>query len=72
MQVCLFEFKKKLCALSVITLRLMRTKKTHTGSVKTGLPMEVESHRSTVGRGKKTEYLGFAKLLVFLLLLSVD
>ena len=62
--------KKTLSVLSVITLRLMRTKKTHTGAVRTGLPMGVGGHHlaefgSFEGR-KRTEYLGSAGLLVFL------
>jgi len=35
---------KKLSILSVISLILLRTKKTHTGAVKTGLPMVVGDH----------------------------
>ncbi len=63
---------KKLSVLSVITLRLMHTKKTHTGAVCTGLPTEVEdrwpAELDGCGCGKMSEYLGFVRLLVFWLL----
>jgi len=38
------SYKKKLSVLSVITLRLLRTKKTHTGAVKTGFLKGVGGH----------------------------
>jgi len=64
----MFEVKK-FSVLSVITLRLMRTKKTHTGAVKTGFPRGVgDHHPADVGGRRMFEYLVSGGLLGVLLL----
>ncbi len=58
--------KKKLSVLSVITLRLLHTKKTHTGAVRTGLPKGVGGHHSAEFECRRIfKYLGCAGPLVF-------
>ena len=66
------EKEKKLSILSVITLRLLRTKKTHTGAVTTGFPRGVGDHHSAELGRKMFVYLECVEWLVFSLLWFVD
>jgi len=64
---------KKLSFLSVISLRLLRTKKTHTGAVLTGLPRRVEDHHfAELVLGQKCIYQWCGVALVALQLSVAD
>jgi len=63
---------EKSFVLSVISLSLLRTKKTHTGAVSTGLLMGVGDHRSYFGARRRFGYQSSVVLLGVWLLVFAD